>query len=67
MAIPGRTVDQIAAAIGCPDAYASMILAELERDGLAEQVDARWRLSSTAEARFGPALRGLPVSEWEAA
>ena len=58
----GRPLHAIAKAINQTRRETLALMVDLERDGQAERVgtDKFWRLTPTAEARYGKALRGLP-------
>jgi len=57
----GRTVHQVARSIRRSRDYAAELLADLERDGIAEETNGLWRLTDEAEVRFGRAFRELSI------
>jgi hypothetical protein len=63
MSPAGRTTLEVAAKIGRPVGYAQALLEDERRRGLVEQVDGRWRLTASAEAWLGPALREIAPPE----
>ena len=59
--IEGRTVLQVSRSIRRSPTETEEILAELERDRIAEKTDGLWRLTDEAEARFGRCFRELTI------
>jgi hypothetical protein len=57
--IAGRTVAEVSRTIRRSTADTAELLAELERDGIAQETDGLWRLTDEAETRFGRAFRDL--------
>ena len=57
----GRSVYQVARSIRRSRDYTVELLADLERDGIAEEIDGLWRLTDAAEARYGRAFRELSI------
>jgi hypothetical protein len=57
----GRTVHQVARSIRHSVDYAAELLADLEREGIAEETDGLWRLTDAAEGRFGQAFRAMSI------
>jgi hypothetical protein len=66
-AMAGRTVDQVAAAIGRPRSEAADILADLVKRGVAERGGNRYRLTDEADRGFGRLLREVERLERRAA
>ncbi len=61
----GRTLGDVAAAIGWPTADTLRLLEELEAKGIAHFNGAGWVLTETAEARYGQAFRDLRLDDEE--
>jgi hypothetical protein len=57
----GRTLAELSSATGLSEERLRLMLAESERDGVVEELAGRWRLTPSAELRFGEALRTLEV------
>jgi hypothetical protein len=60
---PGRTSQEVAAAIGRPPEFVDLLLRDSARRGLVAEQDGRWRLTASAERRFGPALRQISLGD----
>jgi hypothetical protein len=57
----GRSAEEIAVRIGHPPQFVDALLRDSARRGLVAEQDGRWRLTASAERRYGRALRQISL------